>query len=246
MRYNYLGNSLLKVSELSISAENFDSYSTKDLFLLLAVALDSGINLISIPFYQNRDTLSKLGEVFKNKSIRNQFYIAGVGSACSSIEEVVSDCKDILGIIGLENWDIYQFSSSLAMDPHKVAISSEELIESGLSRFIGATDLSTWRAVENVWSSWNHGFNTYVYNELNNMNTTMEEEWSIFAGSYDLSIINNLSRNKILTPGRFKSLKISKNYIASTMVSPRSIIELKEFVHHVKYETESITIYKEL
>jgi len=190
MKYKFLGNTGLKVSEFCLGCMTFGRESSKDLsFQMLDTFLDQGGNFFDTADVYGRGTSETiLGEWLQDKP-REELVIATKvrGAMGDDPNNVGLSRKHILAAVdaSLERLDIgyidlYQVHMWDSATPLEETLSTlNDLVHSGKVRYIGASNFTAWQLQKAVDLSHQHGWEAFVslqplYNLLDR-----ELEWEL-------------------------------------------------------------------
>lgn len=165
MKYNYLGNSGLKVSELCYGVMTFTgsikneigSVTQEDANKLIAIALEKGIN-----FFDTADVYTNgVSEVILGKALekhRNSAIIATkvrypmsnkINDTGLSRYHIIESCNQSLKRLNTDYIDLYQvhnFDSGTPLEETLRAL--EYLVQSGKVRYIGCSNFLAWQTMK--------------------------------------------------------------------------------------------------
>jgi len=166
MRYRYLGNSGLKVSEICLGVMTFGSDTVKnelatvgqkDADLITASALDLGINFFdTADVYFAGISESALGKALGNRR-KDAIVATKVRFAMSnkpndnglSRFHIIKSCEDSLRRLGTDFIDLYQIHSYDPGTPMEETLRAmDHLVQSGKVRYIGCSNLTAWQTMK--------------------------------------------------------------------------------------------------
>ncbi len=181
MKYNYLGSSGLKVSELCVGAMTFGgvgnfgkigNVGVPEAKELISIALDSGIN-----FFDTADVYSSgaseeilgkaLGVNRKDVIICTKFRFNAGGSgqndAGGSRYHILRACEQSLKRLNTDHIDIYMIHSMDLNTPLEETLSAlTGLVKAGKVRYIGCSNYSGWYLMKAMCVSTLHGFERFI------------------------------------------------------------------------------------
>lgn len=166
MRYRYLGNSGLKVSEICLGVMTFGgdtiknelaTVNQKDADLITSAALDLGIN-----FFDTADVYSGgISETVLGKALGNRRKDAVIGTKVRfamsnkpndtglSRFHIIKSCEDSLRRLGTDFIDLYQIHSYDPGTPMEETLRAlDHLVQSGKVRYIGCSNLTAWQTMK--------------------------------------------------------------------------------------------------
>lgn len=165
MHYRYLGNTGLKVSELSFGAMTFNGGHKKDIGgvdqlqanELTRHALDLGINMFdTADVYANGLSELMLGKALEGR--RNEAIIATKvrfqmsdkpNDTGLSRHHIIQSCNESLIRLKTDHIDLYQIHSYDPGTPLEETLRAlDELVKSGKVRYIGCSNLTAWQTMK--------------------------------------------------------------------------------------------------
>ena len=166
MKYRYLGNSGLKVSEICLGVMTFGGDNVhneiahvgqKQADELVSSALDSGVNFFdSADIYSGGNSEILLGKALGNR--RNEAVIAtkvrfrlgsGQNDVGLSRHHIVKSCEASLKRLGTDYIDHYQIHSFDPRTPLEETLRALDLlVKSGKIRYIGCSNLMAWQMMK--------------------------------------------------------------------------------------------------
>jgi aryl-alcohol dehydrogenase-like predicted oxidoreductase len=185
MDYRLLGNSGLKVSELSFGTGTFGggtaffkawgSTDVEGAKHLVGLCLDAGVNL-----FDTADVYSDgLAEEIFGKAIvgrRHDLLIStkttfrlgtGPNDVGSSRYHLITACENSLRRLGTDYIDIYHLHGFDALTPVEEVLSTlHTLVESGKVRYIACSNFSGWHLMKSLAVSERYGWNRYVAHQV--------------------------------------------------------------------------------
>jgi aryl-alcohol dehydrogenase-like predicted oxidoreductase len=208
VEYRNIGNSDLKVSEVSVGALSFggniDEQATAR---IIDYAMELGINYIdTADAYGGFGSVSEknIGKAIKGK--RSQLIIAtkfGVNitkegqfgfskDGLGSREYIMKAVDDSLKRLDTDYIDLYQYHMPDAATPMEETLRAlDELVHAGKVRYIGCSNLAAWELCEALWVSRIAGLNSFVsiQQRYNLLDRNAEEELAPCCQAYNVSII---------------------------------------------------------
>ena len=176
MEYRKLGNSGLKVSEISLGGNNFGSYTdAQQSIKLINHALDSGINYIdTADFYGPRVSEEIVGKAVKAR--RREVIIAtkfgnritdGVNEQGGSRYYITKTVEASLKRLQTDYIDVYQMHHPDATTPIEETLRTlNDLIRSGKVRYIGCSNFVGWQLCEAIWTSISNNLDVFVSDQV--------------------------------------------------------------------------------
>jgi Predicted oxidoreductases (related to aryl-alcohol dehydrogenases) len=166
MKYRYLGNSGLKVSEICLGVMTFggDDVHTevanvgqKQANELVSAALDHGVNFFdSADVYTTGNSEILLGKALGNR--RNEAVVAtkvrfrlgsGPNDVGLSRHHIIKSCEASLKRLGTDYIDHYQIHSfDPRTPPDETLRALDQLVKSGKVRYIGCSNLMAWQMMK--------------------------------------------------------------------------------------------------
>ena len=208
MNYRELGQSGLKVSEISLGGDTFgrdiDEKATQS---VIRHALDLGINYIDTADVYGKD--GGLSEEFVGRAIkgkRSQVILAtkfgvavgegsqqfvskeGLGTRAYIMKAVEASLKRL----GTEYIDLYQFHMPDPTTPIEETLRAmDDLVKAGKVRFIGGSNLPAWELCEALWISKTAGLKSFVTVQprYNLLDRHCEEELAPCCQAYRVGVI---------------------------------------------------------
>ena len=205
MEYRNIGNSELKVSEVSLGALTFsDEQATAK---IIDYAMELGINYIdTADAYGGYGGVSEkcVGKAIKGK--RSQLIIAtkfgvnitkegqfgfskdGLGSRAYIMQAVDASLKRL----DTDYIDLYQYHMPDSATPIEETLRAlDELVRAGKVRYIGCSNFAAWELCEALWVSRIAGLNSFVsiQQRYNLLDRNAEEELASCCQAYNISII---------------------------------------------------------
>jgi aryl-alcohol dehydrogenase-like predicted oxidoreductase len=207
MEYRIIGNSMLKVSEVSIGGDTFGNYiDEQTTSRILYHALDLGINYIDTAdvYGYGGGSETCIGNALKGK--RSKFIIATKFGVGVSKDAPVGQGKEGLGSrdyimkavdaslkrLNTDYIDLYQFHMPDPLTPIEETLRAlDELVHAGKVRYIGCSNFSAWELCEALWISRIAGLNSFisVQPRYNLLDRHTEEELAPCCQAYNLGVI---------------------------------------------------------
>ena len=166
MKYRYLGNSGLKVSEICLGVMTFGgdtvknelaTVEQKEADLITSKALDLGINFFdTADVYSCGISESALGKALGNRR-KDAVVATKVRFAMSSKPNdtglsrlhIIKSCEDSLRRLGTDFIDLYQIHSYDPGTPLEETLRAlDYLVQSGKVRYIGCSNLTAWQTMK--------------------------------------------------------------------------------------------------
>jgi len=166
MRYRYLGNSGLKVSEICLGVMTFGGDTVKNELatvnqqeanVITSTSLDLGIN-----FFDTADVYTGgLSETVLGKALGSRRKEAVIGTKVRfamsnkpndtglSRYHIIKSCEDSLRRLGTDFIDLYQIHSYDPGTPMEETLRAlDQLVQSGKVRYIGCSNLAAWQTMK--------------------------------------------------------------------------------------------------
>ena len=172
MKYNLLGNTGLKVSELCLGTMTFGGkggiwsaigdLGQKAVDELMKTAIDAGINFIDTANVYSEGVSEELtGQSIKNLGLKRDDLIVAtkvrgkMGSGPNEIglsrKHILSQVELSLKRLGTDYIDLYQIHGYDALTPIEETIDVlDDLVKSGKVRYIGCSNLSAWQLMKGL------------------------------------------------------------------------------------------------
>ncbi|NVO19363.1 MAG: aldo/keto reductase [Bacteroidetes bacterium] len=183
MKYRYLGNSGLKVSEICLGVMTFNggkqseigSVDQHEANEIVEVALDNGINFFdTADVYSNGISEEILGKALGKR--RNEAILAtkvrfpmdkGVNNTGLSRYHIIESCEASLKRLGTDHIDLYQIHGYDKGTPLEETLRAlDELLSSGKVRYIGCSNLSAWHTMKALAISEKLGLEKFITTQL--------------------------------------------------------------------------------
>ncbi|MFC1920663.1 aldo/keto reductase [Chloroflexota bacterium] len=234
MEHRNLGNSGLKVSEISLGGNNFGWWADEPTSItVINHAIDQGINFIdTADGYDKGNSEIFIGKALKGK--RSKTLIAtkfGVpmgespnqrgGSRHYIIEAVEASLKRLQ----TDYIDLYQIhfpDSSTPIEETMRALS--DLVQSGKVRYIGCSNFAAWQLTEALWTSKVNHLHTFVTIQprYNLLYREIERDLVPCCQSYDIGIFPHSPLAGGFLTGKYKKGKMPED---SRLSAPNSSYE---------------------
>lgn len=198
MKYNFLGNSGLLVSELSFGTatfgggnEFFKAWGATDVAeakSLLDLCIDKGVNLIdSSDAYSAGQAEQILGDAIAGNrdklliSTKATFRVGdNVNSIGSSRHHLIEACEASLRRLKTDHIDIWQMHSFDAKTPIEETLRAlDDLVTSGKVRYIGCSNFSGWQLMKSLSVSEKRGWSRYIAHQAYYSLVGREYEWEL-------------------------------------------------------------------
>jgi aryl-alcohol dehydrogenase-like predicted oxidoreductase len=173
MRYRRLGQSGLKVSELGLGTWVFgaDDVDWNESCRIIHQALDAGINLIdTADVYRGGESERVVGAALRGR--RHDVVLAtkvggeggpGPHDRGLSRKRIMQMVEESLRRLDTDYIDLYQIHRMDVDTPSEETLRAlDDLVRSGKVRYIGSSNHSAWKLVENQWTSRLHGLASFI------------------------------------------------------------------------------------
>lgn len=198
MKYNFLGNSGLLVSELSFGTatfgggnEFFKAWGATDIEeakSLLDLCIERGVNLIdSSDAYSSGRAEEILGEAISGK--RDKLLIStkatfrtgeDVNAIGSSRQHLIQACEDSLRRLKTDHIDLWQMHAFDARTPIEETMRAlDDLVTAGKVRYIGCSNFSGWHLMKSLSVSERRGWARYIAHQAYYSLLGREFEWEL-------------------------------------------------------------------
>lgn len=198
MKYNFLGDSGLLVSELSFGTatfgggnEFFKAWGATDVEeakSLLDLCLDRGVNLIdSSDAYSGGKAEEILGKAIVGN--RHKILIStkatfrtgeDVNAIGSSRHHLVQACEESLRRLKTDHIDLWQMHAFDARTPVEETLRAlDDLVTSGKVRYIGCSNFSGWQLMKSLSVSERRGWSRYIAHQAYYSLLGREFEWEL-------------------------------------------------------------------
>lgn len=169
MRYSFLGNTGLKVSQLCLGATEFGAATAADeARRIWARCLDAGVNFVDTADVCAHSE-SLLGELMRGR--RQSLVLStkvfrptgpGPNDAGLSRKHIVQACEASLRRLGTDYIDVYLAHSDDFLTPLEETLGAfDQLVRQGKVLYIGASNHCAWRLNEALWTALGRGFARY-------------------------------------------------------------------------------------
>jgi len=184
MKYNFLGNTGLKVSELCLGTmtfgggkgiwANIGDLAQQAVDDIVKRSVDAGINFIDTANVYSEGLAEELtGKAIKNLGLkRDDFVIATkvrgkMGSGPNEIglsrKHIMQQVDESLKRLGMDYIDLYQIHGYDALTPMEDTIRTmDDLVKSGKVRYIGCSNITAWQLMKALAFSGYHNLAKFV------------------------------------------------------------------------------------
>lgn len=183
MKYNLLGNTGLKVSELCLGTMTFGgkgmwtaigTLPQNEVDVLVKKSVDAGINFIDTANVYSEGLSEQLtGQAIRNLGLnRDDLIIAtkvrgkmGDGPNQSGLtrKHIIQQAEESLKRLQIEYIDLYQVHGFDALTPFEETLHAlDSLVNSGKVRYIGCSNLAAWQLMKALGTSEQKGFAKFV------------------------------------------------------------------------------------
>ena len=181
MKYRYLGNSGLKVSEICLGTMTFTpqgmfkDYGGTDIVQskkLVDFAIDKGVNLFdTADSYSDGESEKTLGKALGSKrknvlictKIRFNNGSGNINAEGLSRSSIIEGCNNSLKRLGTDYIDIYLLHAFDQMTSLEETISAlDDLVRSGKVRYIGCSNFAAWEVMKALYISEKLGLEKFV------------------------------------------------------------------------------------
>ncbi|MDT0677998.1 aldo/keto reductase [Autumnicola musiva] len=178
MKYNLLGNTGLKVSELCLGTmtfgakgkfESIGGVEQKDADKLLQQAIDKGVNFIDTANVYSEGISEEItGQAIKNSGTSREDLILATKVRGSMGEgpnqkgltrhHIINQVEQSLKRLGTDYIDLYQMHSNDPLTPTDETLRAfDDLVRSGKVRYVGASNVAAWQLMKALdHSKYNH------------------------------------------------------------------------------------------
>ncbi|ADD40317.1 aldo/keto reductase [Stackebrandtia nassauensis] len=198
MEYRQLGNSGLKVPELSFGAGTFGGQGplfgawgntdAEQARRMLDIALDAGLNMFdTADVYSDGASEEVLGAAIKGR--RDQVILStkaglpmgdGPGQAGTSRARLITAVDDALRRLGTDYIDLFQLHAFDAATPvAEVVATLDDLVRAGKIRYTGVSNFSGWQLMKSLATADAHGRTRYVANQVYYSLVGRDYEWEL-------------------------------------------------------------------
>lgn len=248
MKYNKLGRTGLKVSEICLGTMQFGwSVSEPDSWTVLSKAVDAGINFIDTADVYTRWVEGNPGGVsekiignwLKNQKIsRDQLIIAtkvrgamgtGPNDAGLSRQHIMYSVEQSLKRLQTDYIDLNQTHSNDDTTPIEETMRAlDDLIRQGKVRYGGCSNYSAWRLVEALWASDSRNLHRYeslqpVYSIVNR--EPFERDLETVCNDYQIGVIPYSPLAGGFLTGKYQKDKALPESVRQKAVQDRYISE---------------------
>jgi len=175
IKYNQVGNSGLKVSELSLGAMTFGrETSAADAGRIVSAAIERGVNFFDTAnSYANGESEKILGAALKGTrhaqiiatKFGNPIAHDANGQGASRVH-ILRTVEQSLRSLQTDYIDVYYVHHVDHVTPIDETLSAlDSLVRSGKVRYIGASNFEAWRLLESLWVSQINGNSPYVIDQ---------------------------------------------------------------------------------
>ncbi|MFN8255071.1 MAG: aldo/keto reductase [Bacteroidales bacterium] len=183
MKYNLLGNTGLKVSELCLGAMTFGgkgfwtaigTLAQEQVNLIVKQSIDSGINFIDTAnVYSEGLSEQMTGKAIKELGLkRDDLVIAtkvrgmmgqGPNGSGLSRKHILQQADESLSRLGIDYIDLYQIHGFDPLTPLEETLETlDNLVKVGKVRYIGCSNLAAWQIMKAIGISSLRGLNRFV------------------------------------------------------------------------------------
>jgi len=198
MKYNFLGNSGLLVSELSFGTATFGggneffrawgATDVQEAKSLLDLCIDRGVNLIdSSDAYSSGKAEVILGQAIAEN--RHRLLIStkatfrtgeDVNAIGSSRQHLIQACEESLRRLKTDHIDLWQMHAFDARTPVEETLRAlDDLVTSGKVRYIGCSNFSGWHLMKSLSVSERRGWSRYIAHQAYYSLLGREFEWEL-------------------------------------------------------------------
>jgi aryl-alcohol dehydrogenase-like predicted oxidoreductase len=207
MNYRLLGNSGLKVSELSFGTGTFGggtaffrawgSTDVEGATRLVGLCLDAGINLFdTADVYSDGQSEEILGKAIAGHrhdlliSTKTTFRLGtGPNDVGSSRYHLITACENSLRRLGTDYIDIYHMHGFDGSTPVEEVMSTlHTLVESGKVRYIACSNFSGWHLMKSLGVADRYGWTKYVAHQVYYSLIGRDYEWELMPLGIDQKV----------------------------------------------------------
>ena len=231
MRYNRLGRTGLKISNLCLGTNMFGASYVPDneAEFVIKEAYDNGVNFIdTADFYNDGESEKIIGKAIKNN--RNDFVIATKGfmptnqdinSKGLSRKHIITAVEKSLKRLSTDYIDLYQLHFWDPDCPIDETINTlNDMVHQGKIRYLGCSNFAAWQLCKSLWISDKRNFERLesVQPEYNFRQKDIENELIPLCTDQEISIIPyQILMGGLLTGNYTKESEPNKNsHLAST------------------------------
>lgn len=201
MEYRNLGNTGLKVSQVSLGCNNFGWWADEQTSLpVINQALESGINFIdTADIYDHGNSETFIGKALKGK--RDKVIIAtkfsgsmgdGPNDRGGSRHYIMRAVEASLKRLQTDYIDFYQMHFPDTQTPIEETLRAlDDLIRAGKVRYIGCSNFTAWQFSDALWTSRTHNLHSFATNQVryNLLDRSIESELAPFCQAHDVGVI---------------------------------------------------------
>ncbi|MDR7017241.1 aldo/keto reductase [Acinetobacter sp. 3657] len=198
MKYHFLGNSGLKVSELGFGAgtlggkgQIFSAWGQADQAeanSMIQLCLDAGINYFdTADVYSDGESERMLGRALTSErqhniistkvGIRSTDQLNDVGFSRNYLQHAVEQSLTRLGTDYIDVLQLHQFDSFTSL--HQLMKTLDELVRSGKVRYIGVSNFSGWQLMKAQAIAEQYGYEKFVVNQVYYSLIGRDYEWEL-------------------------------------------------------------------
>jgi len=198
MKYHFLGNSGLKVSELGFGAgtlggqgQIFSAWgqaSQMEANQMIQASLDAGINYFdTADVYSDGESERMLGKALASKrqqaiistkvGIRSSEHLNAAGFSRDYLISAVEQSLTRLGTDYIDVLQLHQFDSFTSL--HQLMKTLDELVRSGKVRYIGVSNFAGWQLVKAQAIAEQYGYEKFVVNQVYYSLIGRDYEWEL-------------------------------------------------------------------
>ncbi len=201
MEYRNLGNTGLKVSQVSLGANNFGWFADQETSIpVINQALEAGINFIdTADIYDRGNSETFIGKALKGK--RDKVIIAtkfsgpmgdGPNDRGGSRYYIMRAVEASLKRLQTDYIDLYQMHFPDAQTPIEETLRAlDDLVRAGKVRYIGCSNFAAWQFSEALSTSRTHNLHSFATNQVryNLLDRSIESELVPFCQAHNVGII---------------------------------------------------------
>ncbi|RLZ07191.1 aldo/keto reductase [Acinetobacter sp. 2JN-4] len=198
MKYHFLGNSGLKVSELGFGAgtlggkgQIFSAWGQADQVeanSMIRLCLDAGINYFdTADVYSDGESERMLGRALTSErkhniistkvGIRSTDQLNDAGFSRNYLQHAVEQSLTRLGTDYIDVLQLHQFDSFTSL--HQLMKTLDELVRSGKVRYIGVSNFSGWQLMKAQAIAEQYGYEKFVVNQVYYSLVGRDYEWEL-------------------------------------------------------------------
>ncbi|ENU29268.1 hypothetical protein F991_02830 [Acinetobacter sp. CIP-A165] len=198
MKYHFLGNSGLKVSELGFGAgtlggkgQIFSAWGQADQAeanSMIQLCLDAGINYFdTADVYSDGESERMLGRALTSErqhniistkvGIRSTNQLNDAGFSRNYLQHAVEQSLTRLGTDYIDVLQLHQFDSFTSL--HQLMKTLDELVRSGKVRYIGVSNFSGWQLMKAQAIAEQYGYEKFVVNQVYYSLIGRDYEWEL-------------------------------------------------------------------